>query len=86
MNGARFSLREPGAFSPTLTADHLLYSPGKAIEADSAHLGVGPALPISLPDFRQEFNQPLLTYATLTAGYRSSLGAYLETGLHLPIK
>ena len=35
--------------------------------------------------FQQNLKEPLFSYVSLTGGYRASLGAIVETGLHLPV-
>ncbi len=82
---AILSIREPGTYQPTLLADSLTYISGTEINAEKAHLGIGLYQPISLPRFSQNVNLPLVSYISLLAGYRSSLGAYAETGLHVPV-
>jgi LPS-assembly protein len=82
---AMIVLREPNIFSPTLRASKITYSSGQIVQAESAHIGVGPALPISLPKFTQKLNDPGLSYITADAGYRGSLGAFATGGLHIPI-
>jgi len=50
-----------------------------------ASVGVGALQPISFRGFDRHVGAPLLSYVTATAGYRQSLGAYAEFGLHLPV-
>lgn len=82
---ATVSVREPGPFQPTLKARKLTYSTNQEISTEQAHLGVGGLQPISLPKFSHRLNLPLISYLTLTAGYRASLGLFGEMGMHIPV-
>ena len=82
---ARATFHEPGPFVPTLRADRLIYSPGQRLQAEGASAGIGSVRPVIFSLFQQNLQEPILSYVSLTAGYRASLGAYLETGLHLPV-
>ena len=85
VNGAKATYREPGPFVPTVRADRLVYAPGQRMEADGAHVGIGGVRPFGFTLFKQNLKEPLFSYISLTGGYRSSLGAILEMGLHLPV-
>lgn len=82
---ARVTYREPSLFAPTLRADEIVYAPGAKLTARRAQLGVGPALPFSLRRFEHHLDQPLLSYLTVGAGYRASLGLHGELGVHVPL-
>ncbi|MES1166835.1 MAG: LPS assembly protein LptD, partial [Pseudomonadota bacterium] len=75
---------EPGLWQPTLTAEQIIYSPGKKLRAEHASLGIGPARAIPLPHFEQNLHETELSVISLVGGYRPSLGAYVQAGLHLP--
>lgn len=85
LNQARATFHEPGPFVPTLRADRLVYAPGQRLQAEGASAGIGNVRPVLFGIFQQNLQEPLLSYVTLTGGYRSSLGAYVISGLHLPI-
>ncbi len=85
VNDARVTVQEPGPFIPTLHADRIFYTPGQKLRAESANLGVGDVRPVIFGLFQQNLKEPLISYFSFMGGYRSSLGAYLETGLHLPV-
>ena len=85
LNEARATFHEPGAFVPTLRADKLVYAPGRKLQAESASVGIGGMRPITFSLFQQNLKEPLLSYVSLTGGYRASLGAFIESGLHLPV-
>jgi lipopolysaccharide assembly outer membrane protein LptD (OstA) len=82
---ATASLREPGPWAPTLTADALTYEFRKRLQADHAHLGIGELQLITLPHFDHRLNDPLRSDYSLFAGFDGSLGVYAEIGLHLPV-
>ena len=85
LNEARATFHEPGPFVPTLRADKLVYAPDQKLEAEGASVGIGGMRPVVFNLFQQNLKEPLLSYVSLTGGYRASLGAYLESGLHLPV-
>ena len=85
INQAEATFNEPGPFVPTLHADQLVYSPGAKLQAEGASAGIGGVRPVMFSLFQQNLKEPLFSYVSLTAGYRASLGAYLESGLHLPV-
>ena len=85
LNNAKATFHEPGPFVPTLRADKLVYAPDQKLQAESASIGIGGMRPITFNLFSQNLKEPLLSYVSLTGGYRASLGAYIESGLHLPV-
>jgi len=82
---AHATLHEPGPFVPTLQADRIFYTPGQRLRAEGADLGVGEVRPVIFGKFQQNLHEPLISYVSATGGYRASLGAILEAGLHLPV-
>jgi len=85
VNDARATVHEPGPFVPTLHAARIFYTPGQRLRAESANVGVGDVRPVVFGLFQQNLNEPLISYVSLTGGYRASLGVILEVGLHLPV-
>lgn len=85
VNDATASIREPGPFQPTLRAESLTYTSEPQISTTNARLGVGAFQPITLPKFSHRLNLPFISYVSLSAGYRSSLGLFAEGGVHIPI-
>jgi LPS-assembly protein len=85
VNKAEATFSEPGPFVPTLHADQLVYSPGQKLQASSVSVGIGDVRPVVFDLFQQNLKEPLLSYVSLNAGYRASLGAYVEAGLNLPV-
>ncbi|MEY2882062.1 MAG: hypothetical protein RLZZ15_4442, partial [Verrucomicrobiota bacterium] len=75
---------EPGPWQPTLVADKIIYTPGQRLRTENSRAGVGRAQPLPLPHLTQNLRDPLTSFVTLNAGYRSSLGLVAEAGLHLP--
>lgn len=76
---------EPGSFAPALSADRLIYEPGRRIIGEHGHLGVGDYQLIALPKFDRSFDAPLVSFLTARVGYRHNLGAYFDLGLHVPV-
>ncbi len=76
---------DPGAFAPTLTASQLTYEPGHSVTGASGHLGLGDLELFPLPRFSESLEVPLISRITGRAGYRRSLGAFVDLGLHLPV-
>lgn len=84
VHDARLTVREPGPWQPTVAADSLSYLDNAEVVAENAHLGVGGVRPLSLPHFAHRLDLPLVSYLSLSAGYRASLGAFGELGAHVP--
>lgn len=82
---ARVAYGEPGPWQPTATATKVIVAPGQHLRFEGAQVGIGHAQPIPFPQFQQNLSDPVLSYTTLTGGYRGSLGAYVDAGLHLPV-
>jgi len=85
VQNASLIAREPGAFQPRIAARSLRYRHDRDVVARNARFGIGPFTPIVLPKFTYRLNLPLASSLSLDAGYRSSLGAFVETGLYLPL-
>lgn len=82
---ATITAREPGGFQPTVVAEELTYGSDQTIAAKRARVGIGHLQPVSLPHFSHRLNLPYISYVSLAAGYRSSLGLFTESGLHVPM-
>lgn len=82
---ATLSVREPGPYQPSISADPLIYVRGEEIVAQNARIGVGNVRPVTLPKFTYKLNLPFVSYLSLSAGYRSSLGLFTLAGAHIPI-
>jgi LPS-assembly protein len=85
VENARATYREPGFWTPTITADRLTLHGQETIAVQRGRVGIGHLQPIPLPSFPIPVDQVFLRYLTVGAGYRASLGAYFELGVHAPI-
>jgi LPS-assembly protein len=80
------SFLEPGPFTPTLAADTLTYTfANGSIQAQFPRLGVGTVHPLALPKFDQKMGFQLRSMLSLSGGFRSNLGAFIEPGIRLPV-
>jgi len=77
--------REPGPFQPRIAARSLRYRHDRDVVARNARFGIGAFTPIVLPKFTYRLNLPLASRLSFDAGYRSSLGSFVETGLYVPL-
>ena len=84
LQDATLSYGEPGAFTPTLRAASLDFVEGKSFRAHGSHLRLGPIPLLPLPVFSQRLDTPPLD-AEIRAGFRSSLGAFLDVTALAPI-
>ena len=75
---------EPGPWQPTFRADKVIYAPGQRLRTEGAQAGIGHTQPLPFPRFQQNLKEPFASFATLNGGYRASLGAFVEAGVHLP--
>lgn len=84
---ARASYGEPGPWQPTLSAATLVFLPEtEEIKSQDVMLGIGHAQPIPIPRFNHKFAAPTLFAAdTINAGYRRSLGVFVEGSLLAPV-
>ena len=85
LTNAVVTYNEPGPFAPTLSADQIIYEPGRRIMGEHGHLGLGDYSLFALPKFDRPFDQSLISYFTTRVGYRHNLGAYVDFGLHVPV-
>lgn len=83
---ARIAFGEPGPWQPTITADSVIYSPGKRLRSENAHAGVGKARFLPFPRLQQDLAAPFIGAVTLGGGYRRSLGAIAEAGVLVPVR
>lgn len=82
---AEATMKEPGPFIPTLRAEQLQFTADRHVRADRANIGVGEIRAIRFGRYSQHLDAPLISYLSATGGYRASLGAYGEFGLHIPV-
>lgn len=82
---ALVSYGEPYFLAPAVRAGKIIYVPEQTISAESARIGLGTTVPLSLPQFHQSVKEPLLSYMDAHVGYRASLGAHVGLGAQLPV-
>jgi len=85
LNNATLFYHEPGPFSPTLTAEKIRIIASDKVVADKARLGIGSTSIIPFHSITQTVNDPIISHMTAKIGYKKSLGAFADLGLHLPI-
>lgn len=76
---------EPGRWQPTVTADTVVYSPGRRLRSENAEAGIGSTQFLPFPRLQQDLAQPFAAFVSIDGGFRRSLGAYLEPTVHLPL-
>ncbi len=81
---AKVSYGEPGPWQPTLAADSVTFAPNRRLRSENAFVGIGHGQLLPIPHFEQNLGAPLIAYAAVNGGYRSSLGVFVEGGVHLP--
>jgi LPS-assembly protein len=82
---AKVTYGEPSPWQPTLSAESVTYAPGRQLRSTHSLLGIGPARAVPIPRFRQDLRASLLPLARFNGGYRASVGAFVEAGMHLPL-
>jgi LPS-assembly protein len=79
------SYTEPHPLAPAVKASKVVYSPNKSVQAEHPRIGLGATVPVSLPQFQQDLDDPFLSYLDAHLGYRASLGAFLGLAAELPV-
>ncbi len=82
---ARASYGEPGPWQPTINADLLVFLEGERLRSENVAVGIGRAQPVPIPRFEQNVRAPLVGAASLSGGFRRSLGAFAEASLLVPV-
>lgn len=85
VSDAFISYLEPYSLAPSARAKKVTYVPNQTISAETARIGIGTTVPVSVPQFHQSLNQPLLGAFDVHLGYRTSLGAHLGLGAQFPV-
>ncbi len=86
VHDATVSYREPGKWQPTIRAATLTYSPGHYLRMSGASVGIGGYRPIPVSRMGQDLaRQSSFSDISIDGGYRSTLGPYIDTALHIPI-
>ncbi len=86
VNRAAITYGEPGPWQPSVSAEKVVYDfAHRRLHTEGSQAGIGRVHFLPLPKFTQFLGEAtLLTNVSVTGGYRKSLGAYVEGGLHLP--
>ncbi len=82
---ANIFFRENASYSPSISADKLIYQQGRIVSGEGMKFGLLGGHFISLPTFSHDLHSELLSHVTAKVGYRSSLGAFADLGLQLPV-
>jgi LPS-assembly protein len=77
--------QEPGPFAPSLMASHLRIVGRDKIVAQDAWIGLGSKPLIPFRSITQNVEDPLISHMTARIGFKRSLGAFADLGLHLPV-
>ena len=77
--------REDAKYTPSIRADRLTYTKGKVVRAEGMAIGLLGGHVLQLPKFEQSLDSEFFSYVTAHLGYRGNLGAFAETGLHIPV-
>jgi LPS-assembly protein len=76
---------EPGPWQPNFHAARITYGPGRRLHTEQAEIGIGRVKLLPFPRFQQNLAMPFAFDVALNAGYRASLGAFVEADVHLPV-
>lgn len=82
---AKLSYGEPGPWQPTLIADKVIIAPGEHFRTEGAVGGIGHVQALPFPKFQHNIAQALPITTQLTGGFRSSLGAFIDATLLMPV-
>ena len=85
ISDAEVSIPEPGPLIPGLRAATLVVGSDQKVHARHASAGLGTVRPVPFGSFNHDLHDPLVSYLSFTGGYRGSLGAFVVTGLHVPV-
>ena len=86
VHDATVTYREPGRWQPTIRAKTLTYSPGHYLRMSGGSVGIGGYRPIPVSRMGQDLaRQSSFSDVSIDGGYRSSLGPYIDTALHIPV-
>ncbi len=84
VNHATVTYGEPGPWQPSLTAEKIIYAPGQRLRTENSRAGIGDVRVLPFPRFTQSLDESLISHVSVTGGYRRSLGAFIDAGVHLP--
>lgn len=77
--------RENAQYTPSIRANRLTYTKGKVVKAEGLAIGLLGGHVLKLPKFEQALDTEFFSYVTAHLGYRGNLGAFVESGLRLPV-
>ncbi|MEJ1971236.1 MAG: hypothetical protein WDM96_01525 [Lacunisphaera sp.] len=77
--------RENAQYTPSIRAERLTYSKGKVARAEGLAVGLLGGHILHFPTFEQSLDRDFFSYITAHLGYRANLGAFVETGLNVPV-
>ena len=77
--------RENAQYTPSIRANRLTYTKGKVVKAEGLAIGLLGGHVLKLPKFEQALDTEFFSYVTAHLGYRANLGAFVESGLRLPV-
>ncbi len=80
------TFQEPGVWTPTVRARRFELHIGQSVTVEGGRVGISKLQPLPLPAIPIPMDQLFLKYASFGAGYHGYLGAFLEFGLHLPVR
>jgi LPS-assembly protein len=87
VHDATVIFREVGSWQPVIKAKTLTYSPGHYLRMASANLGIGNYLPVPVSRLGEDLaHQASIWNTTVEGGYRHTLGAYADLGMHIPLE
>jgi len=77
--------RENAQYTPSIRAQRLTYTKGKVVKAEGLAIGLLGGHVLTLPKFEQALDTEFFSYVSAHLGYRANLGAFVESGLRLPV-
>ena len=77
--------REDAQYTPSIRAERLTYLKGKVVRAEGLSVGLLGGHFLRFPKFEQTLDSDFFSYITAHVGYRGNLGAFVETGLNVPV-
>lgn len=83
--GATVFFRENAAYTPSLSAARLTYRQGRVVEAEDVRLGLLGGRFLRLPRVHHALDADFVSFFSGKVGYRRTLGAIAEVGLHVPV-
>jgi LPS-assembly protein len=86
VHDATVTYQEPSKWQPTIRARTLTYSAGHYLRLSGASVGIGGFRPVPLSKLGEDLSHhSSFSDVSIDGGYRRSLGAYIDTTVHLPL-